>query len=394
MNHEIKSGPEIQSSSDAVLCETILAHGIEADVAKQSFAELFRRYQDIATAKARAAGVEPWRLDDVVAESFAKVLNAFSNGFGPSESFVAYLLTAVRTEATRVTVIERVTDAASHEEMEELTSRPESYVTFNMDERDQLSRALEQVPETGKQVLWLIEVEGLSRAETAQRLDSTVPAVTSALARARESLRAGYLQQYVATIPPSCDGYAQHLGSYTRSTLSKRLHRKLEKHIVGCADCGTQQKRLTSINVNLKSLLGPIGIGLGAATVGQLAADGATSAQAVTPAGAKGAALKGKAWAFGVTAGIVVVGLLALLLLPRVSAQQSGTPPPAGPSAPVTEDAPIELEAPQVPPPGHSTPAPQPSTGTRYAPPGGDDRTPNWEIVEDLYKDSRKDLSE
>lgn len=394
MNHENKRGSQIQTASDSDLCNLIAQHGMQAETGQQSFAELFRRYRDIATAKARAAGVESSRIDDVVAESFTKVLNAFSNGFGPSESFVSYLLTAVRTEATRVTVVERVTDAASFEEIEELTSRPDSHVTFDVGEHDQLSRALEQVSESGKHVLWLIEVEGLSRSETAKRLGSTVSAVTSALKRAREGLRSGYLQQYVAAIRPSCDGYAQHLGSYTRSTLGKRLHRKLEKHIDGCADCSAQQERLIDINRNLKSLLGPIGIGLGAATVGQLAAGGTTSAQAVTPAGAKGAALKGKAWAFGVTAGIVVVGLLALLLLPRVSAQQSGTPPPAGPSVPVTEDAPIELEAPQVPPPGHSTPAPQPSTGTRYAPPGGDDRTPNWEIVEDLYKDSRKDLSE
>src|ERR1700685_224283 len=64
-----------------------------------AYAALYKRHVAAANSLARRLVRGPAEADDVVAESFAKVLDLLRRGGGPEGAFRPYLLTAVRRAA-------------------------------------------------------------------------------------------------------------------------------------------------------------------------------------------------------------------------------------------------------------------------------------------------------
>src|SRR3954447_14501137 len=79
----------ITESSDAELIAAVRSGDTE------SYGQLFGRHRDAATRLARQLVPGP-DADDLVAESFIRVLAVLQAGKGPDESFRAYLLTSLR----------------------------------------------------------------------------------------------------------------------------------------------------------------------------------------------------------------------------------------------------------------------------------------------------------
>jgi RNA polymerase sigma factor (sigma-70 family) len=74
----------------------------------------------------------------------------------------------------------------------------------SLSDRDTVRQALESLPPRWQTVLWLGEVEGMSRQEIADRLKIKPTAVSTLALRAREGLRRAYLATHLKRATGEC----------------------------------------------------------------------------------------------------------------------------------------------------------------------------------------------
>lgn len=157
----------------------------------EAFGVLFARHAAVARRVASRAGPAS-DADDVVAEVFTCVLVQLRSGRGPTTSFRAYLLTAVRHEAgRRVRLARRCSPVADLEPLvpaEEASSSP-------VDADDDLIEAYATLPERWRRTLWQLDVEGRRPRELAAELGLSANAVSALGYRARTALRSAYLER-------------------------------------------------------------------------------------------------------------------------------------------------------------------------------------------------------
>lgn len=400
----------IATSSDAELCELVRVPTEQRSevaganqpcekLASAAFGELYSRHREAAMANAYRLLGNRDAAEDAVAEAFSKCLSALRRGLGPSESFLGYLMVAVRGEAMRGSRTERNTDAVAPEDLlesRELVAKlfTEDHAT-GLSERDQLVRAFGELPEKWQRVLLMIEIDDLSMTEAAAKIGMTVSATNSLAGRAREGLRAAYLQQYAAVASKSCSGSAGQLARLVRGGLSARSAIKVQGHLSGCPHCTEQMQRLSRINEQLKTVVGPVlaAGGVAGATAGAGGAAGATGvgASGAGLAVASGGERTGRAaiyWKAGAVAtAVAAAGVAAVLLWPK-PVEPLDVPPPISEvnhPAPAPE-VPEQIE-PAQPQPAMPEAEPEPSVGPQPVEvpvppaPAEDDTSPGWVVV-------------
>ena len=162
-----------------------------------AYGALYKRHRAAARRFASGLTRDPADVDDLVAETFAKVFATLRAGRGPLVAFRAYLHTTLRNVcyhwARRDRRIEFTDDLTRYDDGE-----PFLDPTLDRLEHAYAARAFRQLPARWRDVLWLTEVEGARPAEIAPRLGLTPNAVAVLAHRAREGLRRLYLQQHVA----------------------------------------------------------------------------------------------------------------------------------------------------------------------------------------------------
>ncbi len=129
--------------------------------------------------------------EDVVQEAFLRAFSGFENL--RSDDAKAWLLTIVRN--TCFTWMKRNRNAASTigleeqvEDPSEPSPDPEELLLISLD-REQVRRALEQLPDDFREAIVLRELEGLSYKEIAATAGVPLGTVMSRLSRGREWLR-------------------------------------------------------------------------------------------------------------------------------------------------------------------------------------------------------------
>jgi len=156
-----------------------------------AYGTLYARHTRRAVELARylGAGVD---ADDVAAEGFIAVLGAIQNGNGPRDSFVGYLLTAVRHELWRRAKVEARTFPV------ELV-RDEAVFHADAESADavRLREAYASLLPRHRKLLWQMEVEGLRPRDLAGP-GLSANGVSAAGLRARAALR----QAFEQTAPP------------------------------------------------------------------------------------------------------------------------------------------------------------------------------------------------
>jgi RNA polymerase sigma factor (sigma-70 family) len=153
----------------------------------EAYGELFARHAAVARRVASRAG--PFgEADDVVAEVFACVLDQLRSGRGPTKSFRAYLLTAVRHEAARRSMMARRCEPVADLE-------PWSAASTSTEADDRIREAYATLPERWRRTLWQLDVEGRRPRELAVELGLTANAVSALGYRARAALRSAYLER-------------------------------------------------------------------------------------------------------------------------------------------------------------------------------------------------------
>ncbi len=337
-----------------------------------AFGQLYARHVDAARRLARTLVRGTSDVDDLVAETFAKLLGKLKDGGGPDTAFRAYLLTSLRNafyDRTRRDRREEITDDLTRHD----AGVPFVDTAVEGLERSLAARAFARLPERWQVVLWHTEVEGDSPAEVAPLLGLTPNGVSALAYRARERLRQAYLQEHlVDAAGDDCQWAIERLGAHVRGGLAAREGARVENHLRECDRCRALYVELGEVNAGLRGILAPLVLG-GSATAylastgkGLLAGWGFLTAarQALrTRSGQAAAAGSGVA----VAAVVVALALTGNNTPPVEREQPIAAPPPATqpeppaapPASPPSPDEPPPAE-PEDPPP--ATPAPTPSS--------------------------------
>ncbi|GAA0375548.1 hypothetical protein Acor_82420 [Acrocarpospora corrugata] len=340
------------SQSDAELLDAIRAGNSAA------YGTLYERHAAAARSLARHLVQSEAEVEDVVAETFTKILDLIGRGGGPQDAFRPYLLTSVRR---------LVYDRSAADRRNVTTDEIERFdpgVPF-VDpalaglERSLVARAFLSLPERWRMVLWHTEVENAKAADIAPLLGLTANGVAALAYRAREGLRQAYLQMHLATAPhQACRPVLGRMGAYVRGGLAKRDTRSVDEHIADCPDCRAVFLELTDVNQGLRVIVGPLIAG--PVLAGYLAGLGKTAAG--------GGVLGGIGWfrRLPKSQQAAVAGVAAAVLAGTAFLLVSGEdplPPPRAVAVPPVPSPPSvapELEPPvERPVPVRAVPTPQ-----------------------------------
>lgn len=267
---EPESGQALISDADLI---TAIRSG---DMA--AYGDLYRRHVAAAQGLARQLVHGPAEVDDVVAETFSKVLDLMRRGGGPEDAFRPYLLTAVRRVAYDKFRGER--KSVPTDEIETFDpGQPFVDPAVAGLERSLIARAFLSLPERWRAVLWHTEIEGQKPAEVAPLLGLTANGVAALAYRAREGLRQAYLQMHLSGVArQECRPVVDKLGAFVRGGLSAREAKVVSDHLDGCRDCRAVYAELADVNVALRGVVAPIFLGPAAAAYIAWAAKGGAAA--------------------------------------------------------------------------------------------------------------------
>ncbi|MDR7383583.1 sigma-70 family RNA polymerase sigma factor [Promicromonospora iranensis] len=325
---------------------------------------LYERHAAAARALARQY-VSPADAEDVVSDAFSKLFEMLRRGAGPDAGFRPYLYTVVRHRSFDVSRGAARTRPSTDDEIESVLGRVASDEDPALAgfERSVVSKAYFDLPERWREVLWYVLVDDLKPAQVAPVLGLSPNGVSALLYRAKEALRAGYLQQHLTHAPSdTCRSVNPLLGGYVRDSLSKRETTKIADHLATCGTCNALVLELHDVAHGMKTVIAPLVLGAGglalvgagapiggimvAAKAGAGAAVGgapaATATVGVTSAGtfsgAVSSAVSATAGAFAsaaaaATGGSVAAGAIAVAAVSMVAALQIAGPADAEPVA-------------------------------------------------------------
>lgn len=362
--------PAVATRSDAELLSATRAGSATA------YSELWRRHYRAALVVARSftATFDP---DDLVSESFARIYATIARGGGPTTGFRPYLFTTIRNTA-------RGWGRASREITIE---NPDVFEDERFSEEGQLhslnkslaAQAFRTLPEAWQEVLWYTEVESMPPRDVAPLLGMTPNAVAALAYRAREGLRASWIQTHLATVPEHSEHRwaIEHLGARLRGRLTKNAQRRLDEHLEGCLDCTLISEEASEANRHIGFVLLPLiaGVGGAAAYTSWLSTASAAPASAETlgvagngthAASAHGATHGAAAVALITAAAAVAASVVATALAiapPRpieISPVAGGIQPPRASAAPNRPQPSVPTPPPSPGPSSAPSPAPSP----------------------------------
>lgn len=276
-----------------------------------AFGELFARHSDAVRRLALSLAADRAEADDLCAEAFFRVLQAIRRGSGPVDNVRGYLLIVTRRVAWEWA--ERRRDVPVCDD--ELTYRVGSHTDANSIERALITTAFTSLPERWRSVLWKVEVEGERPAVVATNFGLS-PNATAALARrARQGLRAAYLQAHLTVDRggAGCRSVLEKLGAYTAGSIKGSERRRLRAHLAGCPDCTATHAELRDVCSGLRAhaahLIGPAAAAL--TLMEQFTAPAAASGVAKGVLTVKGLLASAKLQAVVATSAAASVGVLA-----------------------------------------------------------------------------------
>ncbi|MGE7059042.1 sigma-70 family RNA polymerase sigma factor [Staphylococcus hominis] len=229
----------------------LLARVREGD--DSAYGELFSRHADAVRRFSLRHVREAAEADDLTAEAFFRMLQAIRRGSGPTDHVRTYLLTVARRVAWEWSGRRRDVPV----EDEELSRRVEP-VADNANRRVEhnlITRAFSSLPERWRVVLWRVEVEGERPASVAPHFGLSPNAMSALARRAREGLRAAYLQAHLAADDgrSSCAAIRSKLGTYTAGGVQGVEERRIRAHLDTCSSCSQLHAELNEVCATLRA---------------------------------------------------------------------------------------------------------------------------------------------
>jgi RNA polymerase sigma factor (sigma-70 family) len=223
----------------------------------EAFSELFELHAAAVRRLARGIASDSSEAEDITAETFFRVLQALRRGAGPRDHVRAYLLTVARRVSWEWHGARRdvpVTD-------DELThwAGAGADALARTAEYSLIATAFTSLPERWRSVLWQTEVEGEQPAVVAPHFGLSANATAALARRARQGLRAAYLQAHLAMNRASdvgCRGVIEKLGGYTAGSVTGSEARRIRTHLLGCASCRSMHAELRDVCSSLRAHAG------------------------------------------------------------------------------------------------------------------------------------------
>ena len=366
---------------------------------RDAYGVLWARHETAARNLARQIAKSS-DVDELVSESFYRVLRALDGGGGPDGAFRPYLLSTLR----RVNIdtgrgyYQRVSLTGDDTDLEVApaaagaaagAAASAADIAIEQGEQTAAWQAWASLPDSSRTLLWHLLVEEETPAQIAPLIGTTPKGVSSRAVRAKERLRQAFLQQHVRLADAEqCEWTRLRVGEYVRNALSNREQTAVEAHLKDCKRCKAVVAEISDVNQTLKVLVAPVILGGAAVAAGYLHAAGAGTGvhfagvgqlrRLVRPSVAAGAA--GVIAVAGITAGLIAANQDGH----KHAAEPPPPPPPASspaaqPPASVPPVVPPKSnpkkptpKQPVVPPPTRTpgpaqptTPAPTPTTPTR-----------------------------
>ncbi|MET8848344.1 sigma-70 family RNA polymerase sigma factor [Amycolatopsis sp. NPDC004625] len=302
--------PQAASESDEQALLQRLRDGEDA-----AFGELFELHAAAVRRLAQSLASDRSEAEDITAETFFRVLQALRRGAGPRDYVRAYLLTVARRVSWEWHGARRDVPVSD----DELTFRAGAGADTHARtaEHTLITTAFTSLPERWRTVLWQTEVEGEQPAMVAPHFGLSANATAALARRARQGLRAAYLQAHLSVNrgPDSCRAVVEKLGGFTAGSVTGAEAERIKAHLHGCPSCRATQDELRDVCSSLRAhagvlvLLVPAAASLGGG--GVLAGLGATIKGVLVGSKVKiGLALASTAavGAVGVAAGPVLFG--------------------------------------------------------------------------------------
>lgn len=240
--------PPAASESDEQALLKRLREGEDA-----AFGELFELHSGAVRRLAASLATDRSEAEDITAETFFRVLQALRRGAGPRNYLRAYLLTVARRVSWEWHGARRdvpVTD-------DELTFRAGAGADTHAHaaERTLITTAFTSLPERWRTVLWQTEVEGEQPAMVAPSFGLSANATAALARRARQGLRAAYLQAHLSVNrgPETCRAVVEKLGGFTVGSVTGAEAERIKAHLLGCASCRATQDELRDVCSTLRA---------------------------------------------------------------------------------------------------------------------------------------------
>ena len=262
-------------------------------------------------------------VDDLISESYTRVLTVLRAGQGPDTAFRAYLASTVR----RV----NIDQARRYGRRIVLTERDDALESDNAESTEEVAvrrslsstawEAWRSLPYDTRELLWRLVVHEQTPAQLATDLGLTPNAVASRGKRARERLRQAYLSKLVSgNTPPECEQARTEFGAYVRGSLGPVPRSRIDGHLEHCDRCRGVVSELVSIDETIRVRIAPFlplaplvaAEHIAAGAVGSAGTAGAVGATGVGSAGGgSGAALgSAKLSVAHLPAGVTPLGLI------------------------------------------------------------------------------------
>jgi RNA polymerase sigma factor (sigma-70 family) len=228
----------------------LLARVREGD--DSAYGELFSRHADAIRRFSLRHVREAAEADDLTAEAFFRMLQAIRRGSGPTDHVRTYLLTVARRVAWEWSGRRRdvpVEDEELGRRVEPVGDNANRRVEHNL-----ITRAFSSLPERWRVVLWRVEVEGERPATVAPHFGLSPNAMSALARRAREGLRAAYLQAHLAADDgrSSCAAIRSKLGTYTAGGVQGVEERRIRAHLDTCTTCSQLYAELNEVCAALR----------------------------------------------------------------------------------------------------------------------------------------------
>ena len=232
-----------------MLTDQELLDGVRAGD-EQAFSELYSRHHDYALRYARGLTRGSVDSEDLVAESFASILEQLRRGAGPRVAFRAYLFTAIR---------HRVYDT----DRREMLVGEDALLDRGVEDRDAatradadiVARAFRGLPSQQQEVLLHLDVHGERPGQVATRLGLSASALAMRASRARSALAEAYLVEHAQEPEnPRCREVRRKLGRFVRGTMSDGQANSVRDHLNGCLRCREAVLELRDLNRVLRGL--------------------------------------------------------------------------------------------------------------------------------------------
>lgn len=320
-----------------------------------AFGELFELHAAAVRRLAHSLASDRSEAEDITAETFFRVLQALRRGAGPRDYVRAYLLTVARRVSWEWHGARRDVPVSDDELTFRAGAGADSHARSA--EHSLITTAFTSLPERWRSVLWQTEVEGEQPAMVAPHFGLSANATAALARRARQGLRAAYLQAHLSVNrgPDSCRAVVEKLGGFTAGSVTGAEARRIKSHLIGCPSCRATQDELRDVCSSLRAHAGVVALLVPGAA--GLYASGSSGALSGVAASLKGVLLGSKvkvgmavastaaAGAVGIVAGPAVFGtdvthtiglsgggVPELSLLPP---KQVVAPPPQGQQPPI-----------------------------------------------------------